>query len=199
MQARVPSKAVIKALAVACELTGTEISEPAARVMAGDLALYPEDQVIGALERCRKEIRGRLTIVDVISRLQDGRPGPEEAWAMLPKDEAASCVWTDEMRQAYGVAHSLIAAGELIPARMAFIERYKALVQATRDYGVPVRWEFSPGTDKDGRELVLLDAVEKGRLSVNAVRGMLPYHREDSGLNGRLLTLAERAVKRLPR
>ena len=97
------SKAILQAIAVTAELTGTQLSEPAARVFAGDLAAYPEAQVLGALTRCRKEVRGRLTLQDVIGRLDDGRPGAEEAWAMLPKDEAASCVWTDEMCSAWGV------------------------------------------------------------------------------------------------
>lgn len=191
------SKALAQAIAVAAELTGTQLSTPAARVMAEDLARYPEDQVIGALNRCRRELRGRLTIADVLIRLQDGRPGPEEAWAMLPKDEASSAVWTDEMRMASAVAQPMIDVGDLIPARMAFLERYKALVQAARDYSKPVNWEPTLGTDKSGRELVILDAVEKGRLTTTHARLILPYHREDEGLNARLLALTSSAVRRL--
>lgn len=191
------SKALLQAIAVTAELTGTEMSAPAARVFADDLARYPEDQVLGALTRCRREVKGRMSMVDVLSRLQDGRPGPEEAWAMLPKTEAASAVWTDEMRQAAAIAQPLIDVGDLIPARMAFLERYKALVQAGRDHGIQVHWEPTLGTDKSGRELVILDAVEKGRLTADHARQILPYHRHDEGLNARLLALSDRSVKRL--
>ena len=82
-----PSSKLNEAIAVTAELTGTVLSKVAAQVMAEDLARYPEAQVMGALTRCRRELKGRLTIADVISRLDDGRPGVEEAWAMLPKDE----------------------------------------------------------------------------------------------------------------
>jgi hypothetical protein len=192
-----PTEQLLQALAVTVELTGTELSKAAARVMAYDLARYPEAQVIGALDRCRRELRGRLTIADVLARLEDGRPGPEEAWSMIPRDEAASVFWTEEMRQAYAVAAPLLAAGDAVPARMAFLERYRALVLEAREAGRPVEWTFSPGTDKSARELVLLDAVEKGRLSADLARDLLPYHREDEGLNGRLLSLASKALKRI--
>ena len=70
-----PSKALLQAIAVTAELTGTQLSEGAARVLAADVAPYPEKQVMGALVRCRKELRGRLTVADIIARLDDGRPG----------------------------------------------------------------------------------------------------------------------------
>jgi hypothetical protein len=69
------SSRLSEAVAVTLELTGTTLSEVAARMMADDLARYPEQQVMGALTRCRRELKGRLTIADVISRLDDGRPG----------------------------------------------------------------------------------------------------------------------------
>lgn len=181
------SENLIKALTVTLEVTGTDMSKEAARVVLADLATYPEPQVLAALKRCMREVKGRLTLADIISRMDDGRPGPEEAWSMVPKDEAASAFWTTEIREAYGVAHALIASGDTVQARMAFLERYRNLVQLARDGRLPVQWEFSPGTDKAGRELVLLDAKDKGRISAQAVMGLLPYHREDEGLMGRLL------------
>ena len=184
------SEKIIEAVSVALELTNTDLSKGALKAMCADLSTYPEPQVLGALKRCTREVRSKLTLADILQRLDDGRPGPEEAWAMVPKDEGASVFWTTEMRDAYAVAYSMVAAGELVPARMAFLERYRALVQSARDGRYQVKWEFSPGIDKDGRELVLLDAAEKGRIGVEAVKGLLPYHREDEGLNARLLKIA---------
>jgi hypothetical protein len=171
------SKALLQAIAVTAELTGTQLSEAAARVLAADLSVYPEPQVMGALVRCRKELRGRMSIADVISRLDDGRPGPEEAWAMIPRDEATSVVWTDEMAQAWGIAQPLLESGDSVQARMAFTETYRAKVQTARDSGVPVKWTPSLGHDPMGREGVLIDAAEKGRLTAQHVAGLLP-HRE---------------------
>lgn len=125
---------------------------------------------------------------DVIGKLQgmDGRPGAEEAWSMIPRYETASVVWTDEMAQAYGVALPLLNEGDAVAARMAFIEQYRRLVQKARDGLVPVKWMPSLGTDANGREAALMDAVDKGRLNAEHVAGLLPLH---PGSSPRLLAL----------
>ena len=168
------SASLLKAIAVTAELTGTDISESAARVMLQDLSRFPETQVLEALTRCRREIKGRLTIADVIQRLDDGRPGVEEAWAMLPKSEGASVVWTEEMSRAFGVAGPLMDTDE-IAARMAFKETYAKALNEARNAGVPVKWSASLGHDPYGRESVLLEAAQKGRLPAPYVAKLLPH------------------------
>lgn len=165
---------LLQALAVTAELTATELSEAAARVMAADLSAYPIDQVLGALTRCRRELKGRLTIAAVIERLDDGRPGPDEAWAMIPVDEQGSCVWTEEMSAAYGVALPLLKEGERIPARMAFREAYTTMVQQARSDRVPPKWTPSLGWDKAQRVPALEEAVRKGRLTRAHADSLLP-------------------------
>lgn len=160
------SVAMLEALAVTAELTGTLLSAVGARVMADDLAPYPENQVLGALARCRKELKGRMTVADVIQRLDDGRPGPEEAWSMLPQDERATLVWTEEMSGAWGVAIPLLQEGDRIAARMAFLESYRTRVQRARDAGAEVKWTVSIGHDAEGRAMALERAVAAGRLSL---------------------------------
>ena len=169
-----PSTDLIKAVAVTAELCGRVFSPEAAAVFVGDLAAYPERAVIAALARCRKEVRGLLTISDVISRIDDGRPGAEEAFAMLPKREDDSVVWTLEMSQAFGVCVGLLDAGDTVAARMAFKETYQRLVSQSRDKGEPVRWHPSLGHDPRGREAVLKDAVERGRISIEHARELVP-------------------------
>lgn len=102
------SKELLKAIAVTAELTQTELSIDAARMMAIDLSQYDEQQVMKALEKCRKGLKSKLTVEAVISRIDDGRPGPEEAWAMIPKSEFSSVVWTAEMAEAFGISYKLI-------------------------------------------------------------------------------------------
>lgn len=165
---------LLQAIAVTAELTDTDLSEAAARVMAQDLAEYPLNQVLKALTKCRREVKGRLRICDVISRLDDGRPGAEEAWAMIPKDESGSVVWTAEMAEAYGIVYQLLADGDSIQARMAFIETYKSRVDAARLEKVPVQWIPSLGFDKQARESALLIAVEKGRITQQHALSLLP-------------------------
>ena len=169
------SAQLLEAIAVTAELTQTQLTEAAARVMFADLALYPEQQVLGALTRCRRELKGRLTIADVVTRLDDGRPGPEEAWAMMPRSEAETIVWTEEMAEAMGVAQPLLDEGDAIAARMAFKESYARLVALARDAKQPVKWTASLGHDPLGREQALQRAVEQGRLLQTHVVGLLPY------------------------
>lgn len=169
-----PSIDLIKAVAVTSELCGRTFSEAAAVVFMTDLAAYPEQQVLKALVRCRKEVRGALTLQDVISRLDDGRPGAEEAWAMLPYTESKTAVWTEEMAQAFGIAAPLIDAGAMVDARMAFKETYLRLVGSARDTGRTVDWQVTLGHDPVGREGPLLAAVAAGRLTHDQAKQFVP-------------------------
>jgi hypothetical protein len=160
-----PSSTLLEAVAVTAELCGRVFSEPAARVFVADLAGYPEAQVLKALQRCRKEVRGVLTVADVVGRIDDGRPGPDEAWSMLPRSEQESVVWTDEMAAAYGACSAAMAGGDQQAARMAFREAYKTRVDVARSDAVPVRWTPCLGWDARGRDAALEKAVQLGRLS----------------------------------
>lgn len=206
----------LKAIAVAAELTGTELSAVALRVMDGDLAAYPEAAVLRALDRCRKELKGRLTLAAVLERVEecDGRPGPEEAWAiaLASSDEAETVIWTDEISQAMAVAQPLLEARDKVAARMAFCETYERIVRVAREANVPCRWVASLGADHERRALAVAAAVQAGRIGhaqaghylpapddANVVAGLL------SGNDVKLLTgipedhkaSAERGIKAL--
>jgi hypothetical protein len=183
---------LIKAVAVTAELCGRTFSEPAARVFVEDLQSYPELAVLAALRRCRREVKGLLTVQDVVSRLEDGRPGPEEAWATVPKSEAETVVWTDEMAVALRVAQPLLDAGDRVGARMAFKEAYQQEVARARDAGRAVKWQISLGHDREGREAALLQAVEQGRVAFSQVRDFLPAR-----THPRVAALIEAAVRRI--
>lgn len=192
------SEILIKAIAVTAELTGTELSLDAVKMMINDLSAYPEQQVLDALVRCRRELRSRLTLADVISRIDDGRPGPESAWAMIPKNEFGSVVWTNEMAEAFGVAYRLIEDGDTVQARMAFIEAYRDRCSKARDEGMPVKWLPSLGHDPHGREHVLMEAVEKGRLTSDHAKRLLPYRDSDrSNVVGELQQLSGKFDKQV--
>jgi hypothetical protein len=187
------STTLIQAVAVTAELCGRTFTEPAARVFVEDLGAYPEHAVMASLRRCRREVRGVLTVQDVVSRLDDGRPGPEEAWAMLPKTEADSVVWSDEMAEALRVAQPLLDEGDKVAARMAFKEAYTRLIAARRDAGVPVRWTASLGHDPRGREAAVLQAVALGRLPPAQAQQFLPA----PAMHPRLAAALEGATQRM--
>ena len=161
------SRELAEALIVTAEVCGTDFSEGAATLIAEELAAYDRDQVMGALRRCRREVKGRLTMAAILERMDDGRPGAEEAWAMMPMDERQSVVWTQEMATAFGVCGPMLARGDKVGARMAFKERYAALVADARDAKRPVTWNASLGHDPRGREGVLAQAITMQRLAKN--------------------------------
>ena len=173
------STALLEALGVTCELTSTSLSEGAMRVIAEECAKYPEAQVLGALRKCCKQLKGKLTLADILARLDDGRPGPEEAWSTVSSamtNEARTIVWSDEMREAFGVANALV--DDQVAARMAFKEQYVRLVDNARESGIPASWSVSLGTDVPGRESAILEGVKQGRLSATYTQKLLP-HPED--------------------
>lgn len=169
-----PSSQVIEAIAVTAELCGRTFSPAAAMVFAGDLDGFPESSVLAALTRCRKEVRGMLTVQDVISRIDDGRPGVEQAWAMLPHDEEGSTVWTEEMSAAWGIALPLLQDGDRGGARMAFKEAYAKQLADARDKKIAPKWTVSFGRDVAGRQAALIEAVRHNRLTLDHAVKLLP-------------------------
>jgi hypothetical protein len=188
------SSKLLEAVAVTAELCGRTFSEGAARVFVSDLSGYDEDLVLKALSKCRREVKGILTVADVIGRIDDGRPGPEEAWSMLPRSEAGSVVWTEEMAEAFGVASPLMIEGDMVAARMAFREAYRSRVEDAKANGKAVKWTPSLGWDARGRESVIAEAVQKGRISMEVAREFLP----SLGDTSPVLALMDSVVKRMP-
>ncbi|MCB1622818.1 MAG: hypothetical protein KDI44_19040 [Thiothrix sp.] len=164
---------ITELLSATIEAMGQEISAAALVLMAEDLEPYGVPVVSKALARVRRESR-RFTLADVIERIDDGRPGVEEAWAMMPKSEAESVVWTPEMRDAYFAALPLLEDGDKVGARMAFKERYSTLLAAARADNHPAVWEASLGHNPELRDTALAEAVGKKRLSASATQLLLP-------------------------
>lgn len=169
------SRELIKAIAATSELCGAKLSEAAASMLVADLAAYPEADVIAALTRVRKGGKrfSLSAITDEMAEV-DGRPGVEQAWAMIPHTEDTSVVWTEEMAQAHGVVYDLLQQGDKVAARMAFKEAYGKLVSDARDAGAPVKWSASFGDSMLGRQQALIEAVNKNRLPAEYAITLLP-------------------------
>lgn len=168
-------ESLIDELAVTLEFSGANVSKAAMKMLIDMLERYPEDKVKIAIGRCRDEVRGRLCPADIVSRIRedDGRPSADEAWAMLPRSEEQTVVWTDEMSASYGVASHMMES-DRVAARMSFIAAYHTRVSEARGQAKPVRWSATLGTYEAGRDAVILDAVRKGRLSPIQARVLCP-------------------------
>ena len=168
---------LIEAIGATAEIMGTQLQPASLMVMADDLSGYPFENVLIALTRCRREITGKLTLAAVIDRLNsnDGRPGADEAWGMIPRNESVSAVLSQEMLTAMASAQPLLDEGDQVAARMAFKESYNRLITDSRNNSIPVEWFPSLGDDKFGRQEVIKEAVRLGRLSVNHATKLLPF------------------------
>lgn len=150
------------------------MSKPILDGIARDLARFEERLVLSALERCRLEIPRFPTIAEVVARIPDGRPAGDEAWAMCPKDERDSVVWTSEMAEAFGIARPLLLSGDDVGARMAFRDAYVRILAEARAKGRPVSWVPSLGSDRHGREAAIKAAVEARRITMADAQALIP-------------------------
>lgn len=169
------TRELIQAIAATAELCGAKLSEAAAMMLVNDLSEYPEHQVLAALVRVRKTGK-RFSLGAVIEAIDqnDGRPGADEAWAMLPFDEDTTVVWTSEMRKAWGFAAPLWDMGDKFGARRAFVEAYEKEAEKAREQRATLFWEVSLGLDPNGREAPLRAAVERGLIPSDRLPALLP-------------------------
>lgn len=141
------------------EAMGQQLTQGAALIMVDDLVGYTEPVLAQALKACRRE-GGRLTVASIIKHADgaDGRPGKDEAWsiALSGSDESETVVMTAEIQQAMTASAPILAMGDKVGARMAFISAYERLVIQARAAAVPVHWSVSLGFDPNRR----LRAVE---------------------------------------
>jgi hypothetical protein len=167
---------LIEAIGATAEIMGTQLQPASLIVMADDLSEYQIEKVLAALTRCRREITGKLTLAAVIDRLNadDGRPGADEAWGIIPRSESTSAVLSQEMLTAMAAAQPLLDSGDQQAARMAFREAYTRLVTVARNNSIPVEWFPSLGDDKFGREAVIKEAVRLGRISETHAQRLIP-------------------------
>jgi len=183
---------LLEALSVTYAVVGQEISDAAMEMIARDLAPHDPQGVFLALSRCRKELR-KISLADILQRIPGGHPGAEEAWSLVARglaDEGPTLVWTEQIREAFGVALGL--TDDAVAARMAFKECYTRLVsEAVARCEIP-QWSASLGHDASGRAGPLIDAAERGRLAPEFVREFLLS--PDQG-SERLIALCAKSVK----
>jgi hypothetical protein len=166
---------IIKAVAVANKACGGGIiANEVMEIYVKKLEPYHSQAVLNALDLCVEEIKGVIAIRDIIQRIkiEDGRPGPEEAWSMVPKSDNETVVWSEEMSSAWGIARSLLP--DKVAARMAFIESYRSHVHMARKEHRKVKWSPSIGEDPNQRDRVIAQAVIKGRLSAKFAKKICP-------------------------
>jgi len=167
---------MVKALAVTTELTNTDLSQGAREIMASELEQFDSDAVIYALNRCRRELKGRMSLSDILERMPGQWPGVEEAWGRIPKSENESGMVFEEMGRAWSVAQPLYDDGDHVAARMAFKDAYEREVSAAKCEGRLPNWFFSPGWDAQEREAAITRARTEGLIGQDKAQALLEQH-----------------------
>jgi|SRR5687768_4012177 len=166
---RTDIETLISALGATADVMGTQLQSTALRMMAEDLSEYDVKDVLTALRRCRQELSRRLTLADIIERIEsrDGMPGPEEAWAVMSRGEDETMVITEQMAEAMQFARPLLNDGDHIAARMAFKDSYARIVREARENRIKPKWFVSLGHDKQGRAQPVSDAIRAGKVGID--------------------------------
>lgn len=155
-------------ITLTAEVMGTDLKPAAIMMMVSDLAEYEFGAVVGALNRCRKEVTGRLTLKAILDILAPGGGwlSANEAWSLaLPAlDERQTVVWSDEARRAWFVALEIMKAGDKVGARMAFIAAYEREVAQAKNAGKQPLFTPSYGDDALLRDAAITQAQERGLL-----------------------------------
>lgn len=186
---------LIEALGITYAAVGQEISDAALEIIAGDLSNYPLNDVLEALGRCRMELR-KIALADILDRMPNGHPGPEEAWAMVNRgigNEQKTLVLTGPMRVAFFAADEL--ADDEVAARMAFKEVYIRELNHARQDREPMKWYVIQGHDKDDRDATLIKAVSEGKINPSHANTLIS-HKADSITLDELIKLAPPATRK---
>lgn len=168
---------IMQAIAVTAELTGTQLSDNAMLVMAEDLLAYPLDKVLIALERCRRELKGRLTQAAILERIDDGWQSAEEAFNTLVagwESEHLSILTTHTAMHAAESASALFNIGDKYRAGLAFKTAYERIVSEKKAKGIQPDWYVSAGLDKEQLAQLVTEAVATGKIASDYALALLP-------------------------
>ncbi|MCP2039806.1 hypothetical protein L1281_000376 [Neisseria sp. HSC-16F19] len=168
-----------QALQLTAELTASPLSAAAQALMLDELCAYDTEAVLAALQRCRRELSGQLTLAAVIGRIDTGMPGADEVFGLLLeawRNENLTVVVPQAALSAAGMgAWELYLAGDTAGARQAFGSAYERLLPQSDK-----TWVASVGNDRSHCTQTVMAAVEDGRLSAEAALKYLPADAEDA-------------------
>lgn len=192
---------IAKVITIICEMTDTQWSVAAVKTAIVELSVYPFERAKEALQRVRREHKGRLTLAAILDCLDDGYPSADEAWAMVAdgmNSESLTVVIPAIAQLAAGEARTLWLNGDKFGARQAFVKAYDRKKYDSQ--GVQCEWVVEAGTDKEQRDMKIREAIEMGR--INRERGLayLPDSATDTRhllLTGQRLSKEQREQGRL--
>lgn len=153
-----------------------QMNEIKLRAFASELDGVSLDDLQASIKFYRRQPgrRNMPSPADYIAAIPDGHPSVNEAWALIPKNDDDSVIWSEEMRMAYADAAPMVKEGSISNAFFTFKESYEKLVAESKQNRTKPKWSMSPGLDKSGRETAIIKAVEKKRISLELACKILP-------------------------
>ncbi len=165
------------------ELKGGKWDRDMITYVLAQCAGLDEAEFLGALTRCKAELRFPIVPADVLDRCPSLQvQSADEAWAAIDgKTEADTVVWTDLAAAAYGEVAQMT---DSVAQRMSFKATYARMAEAWKTAGKRPRSQVSLGTDPTRRADAVRAAVKAGRLPNQEARRLLP---EAAGLDTKAL------------
>jgi hypothetical protein len=180
---------IINQLTILGEAFGERWTDERQEIYCTGLLDIPQEQLKIAFKRACYELKWFPKLAELrelagapCESEKDGRPGPEEAWARMPKGgraEEDSVVWCEEERIAYFGCRDLMREGDLVGARMAFKERYEREVAESRSQRRPPTWSVSVGFDVEHRLVTLASAIQQERIKPRTALPFIPDERRN--------------------
>lgn len=171
------------------EILGSQIKPQIIKIMCDDLADYEFNEIQAALTACRREVKGRLSLKDIIDRLPkkgDELPSADEMWGAIYDfctDERKTFILPEmafkALESTNGGIWELIQDGDKTGARMAFKAAYERLSQG---FNGKVQYSVRLGTDTDERKTAIQAAYKQGLIDKSQALQYLPELDEILGL-----------------
>lgn len=115
------------------------------KIWLNQLGIYTIEAIEGAFDAYWRTARTLPLPSDILKFLPDplGHMGPEEAWNHAPKSECEGGYVTDQIMTAIASAADSIDRGDMIGARMAFVEAYRREVGQAQAQGIRATYWYS--------------------------------------------------------
>jgi len=163
-QERMPLRSeTVKMIVLTSEICGgARWSDEVGEYVKAHIEHYGDAAVKHALKRCQLEVKGLLSLADIIARIPDGRPAVAVAYAQVSGSEADTFITTDEVLAAWGIARQ--TDGDKFAQRAAFDAAYKEICASNRINGVFPKQIVSIGHDKARAKAAIEAGVKQGLL-----------------------------------
>lgn len=134
------------------------LTAPVAQIWLQQMAPYDISDIENAFRAFHATMKRPPLPADIMEYMPDplGHPLPEEAWNAIPKSESEGGFFTSQMMAAYGAALSSIERGDMIAARVAFLETYKRFLNDAKTKSIQAEFFYSAPTGLT-RDQVLMD------------------------------------------